>query len=124
MAAYFHDDVIDAALDELDGANALHICSGTPTDRASVTSLSLATIVLDAGDYTTSNATPNGRGLTVAAQTGVDVVESGTPTYYCLVDDLRLLAMAEVDDLSPDLTDGSTTNLPVVEFSIADPITV
>lgn len=120
----FHDDVLDAALDELDTANALHICSGTPTDHATTISLSLATVALDAGDYTLGDATPDGRGLTVAAQAGVAVAASGIPAYYCLVDGTRLLARTEVNEQSPDLTEGSTVDIPAVPFSIADPIIV
>lgn len=131
MPAQFHDDVLDAALDVLNDATALHICEGAPTDHASTLANSLATVGIDSGDYTApSDATPNGRELTVAAQNDVPVTSSGTPAYYCLVDATRLLARAEVvpwdpdtSSGSPDLTEGSTTSIPTVAFSVADPIT-
>ena len=126
MPAQFHNDVLDGTLDVLETASALHISSGTPADYTAATGSSLATITLDIGDYTTGDASPDGRGLTVAAQTGVPVTVDGAPTYYCLVDDTgqRLLARTEVDPTSPDLTSGSTVDIPTVVFSVADPIQV
>lgn len=123
MPAFMHDDVYDAALGVLDGATNLYICSGTPADRAAVLAASLATIALDAGDYALANGTPDGRGLTVAAQNGVAVTASGTPAHYCLIDGTRLLARAEINPSSPNLTTGSTVDIPATTFEIGDAVT-
>lgn len=124
MPASFNTDVHNAALNVIAAANALHICSGNPTDRATVLSTSLATAALTAGDFTQGAASPNGRGVTVAAKSGVEVLNDGEPLHYCLVDATRLIAKTEVNTASPDLTDGSTTDIPAVTFSIADPTVV
>lgn len=128
MAALFDNSVLDAALDEIGGANALHVCKGTPTDYASAVnpSNSLASVTLDSGDFTKADHATSGRQITVAAQGDVEVDANGTPAYYCLVNTSTstLLAMTEVDDASPDLTSGSTTDIPAVTFSVADPTVV
>lgn len=122
MPALFDDAVLDAALDVIATGTALHICSGTPTDRATVLASSLATVALDAGDFAKANGDTNGRKVTVAAQAGVPVTTSGTALHYCVIDATRLLARTEVDATSPDLTSGSTTDIPAVDFEIGDPV--
>ena len=124
MPALFDDTVLDAALDVIATGTALHICSGTPADRAAVLTNSLATVALDAGDFAKSNDEVSGRQVTVAAQAGVSVTASGVPAHYCIIDGTTLLARTEVDPTSPDLTSGSTTDIPAVAFEIADPTVV
>lgn len=125
MAAFISDTALDAALGVIDNATALHICSGTaPADRAAVISASLADVAVDAGDFTLADHATSGRQVTVAAQSGVTVDVSGTPTYYCLIDGTNILAYTEVNPSSPNLTSGSTVDIPAVIFSVADPTVV
>lgn len=122
MPALFDDSVIDAALDKIATGTALHICSGTPTTRAEAITNSLATVALDAGDYTKANGTTDGRKVTVGAQSAVSVTASGTPAHYCIVDASTLLARTTIDGASPALTSGSTTDIPATAFEIGDPV--
>lgn len=124
MPALFDDSVLDAALDKIATATALHICSGTPTTRAAVLSASLATVSVASGDFTKANGTTDGRKVTVAAKSGVSVTASGTAAHYCLIDASVLLARTEVDASSPALTSGSTTDIPAVAFEVGDPVVV
>lgn len=124
MPALFDDSVLDAALDKIATGTALHICSGTPADRAAVLTNSLATIVLDAGDYVKANGTTDGRKVTVGAQLGVSVTATGTPAHYAIVDATVLLARTEVNPSSPGLTSGSTTDIPAVPFELGDPVVI
>lgn len=124
MPALFHDTVLDAALDVIAGATALHICSGTPATRADVLAASLATVTVDPADFTKANGAIDGRRVTVAAQADVPVTASGTAAHYCLVDGTNLIARTEVDASSPALTDGSTTSIPAVSFELGDPTIV
>lgn len=122
MPALFADSVLDAALDVIAGATALHICSGTPADRAAVLTNSLATVAVDGTDFTKSDGTVDGRKTTVGAQTGVPVTASGIPAHYCLIDGTTLLARTVVDPASPDLTSGSTADIPATSFEVGDPV--
>lgn len=121
----YDNSVLDAGLDKIATATALHVVSGTlPADRAATIAASLATIAVDAGDFTKADGDTDGRKVTVAAQTGVDVTASGTPTFYVLIDASVRLAWADVNAASPDLTDGSTTDIPAVVFELGDPTSV
>lgn len=122
MAFLLHDTVLDAPAAVIDNATALHICSGTPTDRATAVSQSLADVAVAPGDFTSANHATSGRQVTVAVKNGVTVDVTGTAAHYCLVDATTLLAMTEVDPASPGLTSGSTVNIPAVVFSFADPV--
>ncbi len=87
MAAYFHNDIYDLGLSELDtDANALHICTQQPATYAEATST-----------YTKGNKTSitvsapgaragGGREVTISAITDGAVTGDGTVTHYALVD--------------------------------------
>lgn len=123
MAFSLHDTVLDAPAGVIDNATALHIVSGVaPTTRAAVISQNLADVVVAPADFTVADHATSGRQVTVAAKSGVTVDVSGTATHYCLIDATNLLAMTEVDPVSPALTAGSTVNIPAVVFSFADPV--
>lgn len=124
MPALFDDSVLDAALNKIATGTALHICSGTPADRAGVLAASLASVAVDATDFALSNDETSGRQVTVAAQAAVPVTATGTPAHYAIIDATLLLARTEVDPTSPSLTSGSTTDIPAVQFEIADPVVV
>lgn len=131
MAALFDNDVLDAALNIIRSANSLRICSGAPTTYADADTATLASVALTTADFTTpTDGGPNGRAITAAAKADVPVLAAaggGTqPTHYCLLDTTgsRLLAMTEVNAASPNLSQGSTTDIPAVTFSIADPTVV
>lgn len=121
----YDNTVLDAALDKIATATALHVVSGAlPADRAATIAASLATIAVDSGDFTKADGNTDGRKVTVAAQSAVDVTASGTPTFYVLIDATVRLAWADVNAASPDLTDGSTTDIPAVVFELGDPTSV
>ena len=126
MAASYDSSVLDAALNVIkNNATVLHICSGTPTDRASVLSSSLANVAVGTGDFTgpAAHAT-SGRQVVVGAKSGVAVTATGTPAHYALISGSVLLALTEVNPSSPGLTSGSTVDIPTVNFSIAAPSVV
>jgi hypothetical protein len=124
MPALFDVSVTDAALDKIATGTALHICSGEPATRAAVLTNSLATVALDAGDYSKAAGDVDGRKVTVAAQSDVAVTATGTPAHYCIIDGTVLLARTEVDPASPDLTSGSTTDIPATSFEVGSPTVV
>lgn len=126
MAALYDNSVLDAALNVIkSNSTALHICSGAPTDHASVLTLSLADVAVASTDFTgPADHATSGRQVVVAAKADVPVDVSGTPAHYALISGTVLLAMTEVNPSSPDLTAGSTVDIPTVNFSIADPSVV
>lgn len=87
MAAYklVPDAIIDLMLGQVSAATRLFICSDGVVDYedASVTNM-LAEHTLTAGDFSITNGDTSGRKLTLAAQNGFAVTNSGTAVMYVL----------------------------------------
>jgi uncharacterized metal-binding protein len=115
------DAMIDAALDYVAGATAMHACStldATPT-LAEVTAASLADVTMAGGDYTKADGDTSGRKVTVAAKSGVTVDASGTANHIALVDGSVVRYVTTCT--SQALTSGNTVNFPAWKIEIADP---
>ena len=82
MAKTTHDDVFDAGLAEIATATTMTLCSAQPTTRTeAITTYMLAdvtmTVGLGNGDYTVANGDASGRKVTMTAQAGEAVTNSG-----------------------------------------------
>lgn len=121
MAKITADSVLDAALDNISGRTSpvMRVCSGTPTDRASAISASLANHALTSGDFTKADAGGGGRQSTVAAQTGVSITSSGTATHVAVVDGSELVYQTTCT--STALTSGGTVDIGSHVISLGDP---
>ena len=97
MTKSVHDDVLDAAHDEvINNATTMIACSQAPTTRTeAVTTYALADIAIDSGDFAIADGDISGRKVTVAAQAGVTVDTSGIVTHVAIVDGTRLLRVTE-----------------------------
>lgn len=123
MAKSIHDDVLDAALDELATATRLVVCSGEPANFAGIAAVALADVTLTAGDgngdHTIGNGDTNGRKNRISAQDDVPIDSSGTATHIALDDGSKLLAVTTCT--SQVLTSGGTVDVPAFDFEFADP---
>lgn len=119
MAKALPNTVLDAGLGVIDGSVRLVVCSAEPANFAGIAAVALADVTVDSGDFSTGDGTPNGRTLTIAAQNGVTVDADGTPTHVTLDDGSTLLAVTTCT--GPDLTTGSTVNVPSWTVRFADP---
>lgn len=123
MAKSVHNDVLDAALDEVALANIMTACSAEPTDRTeAVTTYALADVAMtpgDGNDYTISDGDTNGRKVEVGAKAGVTVDTTGTATHVALCDGTRLLYVTTCT--SQALTASNTVDFPAWDIEIADP---
>lgn len=80
------DVTLDKILDYVATANRLVICSGSPTDYTSASATNmLAYIQTSSGCYVKA-ADVSGRKLTVAAQTGIPIVNSGDALAVALLE--------------------------------------
>ena len=97
MAKFTDNLVLDAALDEIAKANALHVCVGAVTTRAAVITASKGNYPLTPGapgaDFAIADDT-SGRKLTVTAQTGGTATGSGDVDHIALIDGTNLYAVA------------------------------
>lgn len=123
MAKSVHNDVLDAALDEIALANIMTACSAEPTTRTeAVTTYALADVAMtpgDTNDYTIGEGDTNGRKVAVAAKSSVLVDASNTATHVALCDGTRLLYVTTCT--SQALTAGNTVDFPTWDVEIADP---
>jgi hypothetical protein len=121
MAKSVHNDVLDAALSEIeDNCNLMTLCSQEPTTRTeAVTTYALADIAMDTGDFAIADGDTSGRKLTVAEQAGVTVDTSGTGNHVALVDDTRLLYVTTCTPQSVTAT--NTMTFPEFDIEISDP---
>lgn len=118
-----NDLVMDAALDYIAGATAMHVCTvldSTPT-RTEVLAASLANVTMAGGDYTKADGTTSGRKTTVAAKSGISVTGSGTQNAenIALID--ATVVRYVTSCTTQALTNGNTVNVPAWAIEIADP---
>lgn len=121
MAALYDQSVYDAALNVIRSSTTLRVCSGTPTDRASAVTNTLATVSVSTSDFTLGAGSPSGRQVVVAAKSGVAVTVSGTAGHYCLDNGTTLLARVGVNPASPALTASSTVDIPATTWTFTSP---
>ena len=109
---------LDSALEVIDNATTLHICSTEPASFAAVSGVSL-------GDAAVTFTGPvdgdvSGRKVTVSAITTQPVTGTGTATYWALVDGTTLYATGALD--SPQgVVSGNTFSLAAFDIEIRDP---
>jgi len=124
MAITIHNDVLDAALDEIATATGLSLTSQQPTTRteAHVTHM-LATVVVTPGDgngdFTVEEGDTSGRQVAVAEQAAFSVTNTGTATFVNLYDGSDLLYSADLAS-SQALTAGNTVTVPTFDIEIRD----
>lgn len=120
MGKSVHNDVLDAALNEIATATLMTACSAQPTSRTeAVTTYALADVAMSGGDFTNADGDTNGRKVTVASKTGVTIDASGTATHIALVDASVLLYVTTCT--SQALTSGNTVTFPAWDIEFADP---
>lgn len=126
MAKSVSDAVLDGALDVAADADRIFVCSAEPTNYTEASStFALADVTVTAGagngDFTIANGDTNGRKLTVAAQTGINVDTSGTATHIAVAKSVGTLLRVVTTCTSQALTSGNTVNTPAFDYEIADP---
>ena len=121
--AYLNDDILDAALTELDDATHIHICSQEPATYAEATSTyTLGNKNFGAGNCfgSIANGDSSGRKIPSVAVTDGSVTGTGTATHWAAVDGTRLLAAGALTS-SQAVTSGNTFTLSSFDVTIPDP---
>lgn len=124
MPKFAPDAMMDAALDYVDLADVMHVCStldSSPT-YAEITAASLADVAVTPNtDFTKADGDTSGRKVTVAAKSGVTVDASGTANHIALVTVSGSVVRYVTTCTSQALTSGNTVNIPAWDIEIADP---
>lgn len=108
----------DAALAIFEG-NTIAVCSGQPTDFASVAGLTLATQSL-VGSYVKAAGSPDGRKNTCPEQVDVAITATGTATHVAITDGVSDLKQVTTCT-SQALTSGGTVTVPAWDHTLRDP---
>lgn len=119
MAKFASDSVLDALLDKVATSTQLIVCTTQPADRAAALATQLASVTVDSGDFAKADATPNGRKLTVSAQSNLSVTSTGSAAHVALIDGTNLLYVTTVT--AQTLTSGNTVTVPAWTITVADP---
>lgn len=118
------DGVMDTALDYIDLADVMHLCStldSTPT-YAEITTASLADVAVTPNtDFTKADGDTSGRKVTVAAKSAVTVDASGTANHVALVTVSGSVVRYVTTCTSQAVTSGNTVNFPAWDIEINDP---
>jgi hypothetical protein len=124
MPKFAPDGEMDAALDFIDLADVMHLCStldSTPT-YAEITAASLADVAMTPNtDFTKADGDTSGRKVTVAAKSGVTVDASGTANHVALVTVSGSVVRYVTTCTSQAVTSGNTVNFPAWDAEINDP---
>ena len=125
MAKFTHDDVLDAPLDMVrTNATRLVVCSAQPANFTEANSTyALADKTISSSDMTKANGDVSGRKLTVAAQTGILIDNSGTATHVALLDvaNSKLLEVTTCTSQALTANGSNTVNTPAFDIEFADP---
>jgi hypothetical protein len=120
MGKLVHNDVLDAALNEIATATELYICTAEPTSRANADSISvIAAHTLTGGDFTNADGDTSGRKVTISAQNGLTADAAGTANHIALCDSSDLLYVTTFTGTVVAISD--TINVGSWKAELADP---
>lgn len=121
--ATLNDRVLDNGLSILQSeGDRVDICSSEPTTYSAATSSASLGNTTSISISSPTNASPNGRKVTLSAITGASVTATGTATHYAITDvsESRLLATGALSS-SQAVTSGNTFSLTASDIRIPDP---
>lgn len=118
MAKYANPLMLDAALDYVGAATHISVCSTQPTTRAEAATTYMLANAAISGSMTKANAT-GGRKITIPAQSGLAIANSGSAAHIALYDgtNLRYVTTCPAQALS----NGGTVNIGSWEVTINNP---
>lgn len=120
MAKATPDAILDAIADAIIAeATTLYVCSDQPSNFAGISSVALADVAIDSGDFTKANGDVSGRKVTIAQQADVEIDETGDADHIVLASSDTLLYVTTCTQQT--LTDGGTVTIPAWKIEISDP---
>jgi hypothetical protein len=126
MGKSINDTVLDQLLNYIKNNCArMVVCTQEPTTytEANVT-YALADVAMASGDFTVANGDTNGRKVTVAQKSAVDVDTTGVPTHVALLDTANSALLFVTTCSSPggqELNAANTTTFPAWDIEVSDP---
>jgi len=121
MGKSANDEVLDGLLEVIrDNGVLLCVCSTQPTTRIdAVVTHMLATVAITSSDFTITDGGSGGRKITVSAQSGIVIANSGTVQHLAIVDNTKLYLVTTTS--SQGLVAGNLLNIPAWTITVNDP---
>jgi len=126
MGKWVHDDCPDAMLDKIAEGNEINLCSAQPTTYAEAHSTyMLAQQALTPGDgngdFIVGDGDTSGRKVTVAQQSPVSIINSGTANHAAIVNTTESKLILVTTVTPQVLTAGGTVTIPSFKDEVRDP---
>lgn len=121
MAKFAANSVLDALLEAIkSGTTTMLFNTSQPVDRAAAISNSIAGIAMLPGDFSISDATPNGRMITIGSKVDVPVTATGDVAYVSLISGSELLYVTTAT--IKEITAGDVIRSQAWTIRISDPV--
>lgn len=121
MAKWQNDLMLDAALDYIAAATILFVCKALPATYSDAATVhDLATHVMAAGDFSKGDGATDGRKLTVAIQSAINVDHSGDAINVVLGISVGSVLLYATSCTLQTLTAGNTVTVPAWTITIRD----
>lgn len=123
MGKSVHNDVLDGAHNTvLNNCTRITLCSQEPLTFAEANATyMLAQQTVDSLDFTVADGDTSGRKLTLAAQSGVSVTNTGTSNHLALLDVANSKLLRVTTHTAQALTASNTVDIGAHKMEIADP---
>lgn len=123
MAKSVHNDVLDAALNEIkNNCDKMVACSQEPANYTEANATyALADVAMAGGDFALADGDTSGRKMVVGQKTGVTVDVTGTADHVALLDTGSSKLLYVTTATAQVLTSGNQMTFNAWDIEIADP---
>lgn len=122
MAKFASNEVLDAALAVVAGANRMLLLAGQPASYAAAQAGALAAMAMLPADFTLAAGSGGGRQLSVAARAGLVAQAAGTADHVALVDDVGQRLLYVTTCPAQPLIAGNSVTVASWQVSIGAPL--
>ena len=122
MAKFASNDVLDAALAVVAGANRMLLLAGQPASYAAAQAGALAATAMAPADFTLAAGSGGGRELSVAARAGLVAQAAGTADHVALVDEVGQRLLYVTTCPAQPLAAGNSVTVASWQVSIGAPL--
>lgn len=122
MAKFASNEVLDAALAVVAGANRMLLLAGQPASYAAALAGALAETAMDPTDFTLTAGSGGARQLGVAARAGLVAQAAGTADHVALVDGVGQRLLYVTTCPAQPLTAGNGVSVASWQVSIGAPL--
>lgn len=124
MAKWSNDAGLDAALSWYSNSNIVHLCKSQPASYAALSTESLGSVAMVAGDFVLANGDASGRKVTVSPKdiAAATASDAGTALHVALANSTDSTLRYVTTAPSQSITAGNAIQLGSWKIEITDPV--